>query len=153
MTHTHGSHRDIERAGAQAGTDDAGGTKLATLLWALLGGAIVWTVHLLATYTLVAYACTTGWRDGAREALLAISVAALALCAYSGITARRRWHVSRAVDRPEDDAWDARMGERTARVSFLMVTGLILAILFSIAIVYEALTLYLVPLCEPGAPA
>lgn len=153
MTRAKEGQRNVERAGAQAGTDDAGSAKLTTLLWALLGGAVVWTAHLLVTYALVAYACTTVWRDGVRETLLAISVVALALCAWSGLTASRRWRLSRAVDRPTDDAWDARMGERTARVSFLMVTGLILTILFSIAIFYEALTLYLVPLCAPGAPA
>lgn len=150
----HGGQPGIEHAGAQAGTsDDAGTPGLWTILWAVLGGAVVWSVHFLGAYTLLAYACTSGWRTGARAALLAVSVVALALTAWSAWVGWRRWHVAREVDRPEDDAWDARMGERTARVSFLMVTGLFLNLLFAIAIVYEAMTLYLVPLCEPGVSA
>lgn len=134
----------------QAGLDDAGTPGLWTTLWALLGGAVTWTLHLLVSYSAVAYACTTGRGAGARHALLAVSVVALLLTASSGLVAWRRWHIARAVDRPFDDHWDARMGERTARVSFLMVAGLILAVLFGIAIVYATMTLYAVPLCEPG---
>ena len=140
----------IERASAQAGTrDDAATPDTRTLLFALLGGAVAWSIHLLASYTLLAYGCTSGWA-GTRPALVAISVAALAVTIWSGWVARRRWLAAREVDQPTDDAWDARMGERTARVSFLMVVGLVLAVVFSIGIVYEAMTIFLAPLCEPG---
>jgi hypothetical protein len=140
----------IERANAQAGVrDDAGTPSTRTLLFALLGGAVAWSLHLLASYTLLAYGCTSKWA-GTRPALAAISLAALAVTAWSGRVARRSWLVAREVDRPTDDAWDARMGERTARVSFLMVVGLVLAVVFSIGIVYEATTIFLAPLCEPG---
>jgi hypothetical protein len=149
--HGGGARPEHERAGAQAGTrDDAGTPGLWTLLWALLGGAVVWSLHLLASYVLLAYACTTDWRAGARTTLAAASVVAVALTAWSAVVAWRRWHIARALDRPVDDAWDARMGERTARVSFLMVVGLVSAIVFGIGIVYEAITLWFVPLCEPG---
>ncbi len=139
----------VERAAAQAGVDDAGTPGLWTILLAVLGPPTWWSVHFLLSYVLVTFACTTGWA-GARPALTAISAVALALTVWSGATARRRWHHSRDVDRPTDDAWDARMGERTARVSFLMVVGIALAIVFSIGIVYEVLAVWLVPLCEPG---
>ena len=82
--------------------------------------------------------------------IVAVSLVALAANGASGWVAWRRWRVSRAVDRPEDDAWDARMGERTARVSFLMVVGLASTILFGLGIVYEAFAVWMVPLCEPG---
>ena len=58
--------------------------------------------------------------------------------------------MAREVDRPTDDTWDARMGERSARVSFLMVVGLTLALVASIGVVFEAMTIFLAPLCEPG---
>lgn len=140
---------EIGRAGARDRIDDAGTPRPSILLAALLGGGVAWSLHLLASYTLVAFACTTGWR-GVRAALVTVSVVALAATAGSGWLAWRRWQIARAVDRPEDDAWDARMGERTARVSFLMVVGLILSVLFGIGIVYEALAIWMVPLCEPG---
>lgn len=143
-------HTPIERADAQGGTrDDAGTPALPTLLFALLGGATAWSFHLLASYTLLAYACSSGW-SGARPALVAIALVALAVTAWSGVVARRRWRVARAIDRPEDDAWDARMGERTARVSFLMVTGLVLSLIFALGIVYEGIAVFLAPLCPAG---
>ena len=144
----------LERAEAQAGTarragDDAATPRPRTLLFALLGSAIAWSLHLLASYVLLAAGCTGRWA-GTRPALVAVSVVALALCAWSGLVAWRRWRAARRVDRPTDDAWDARMGERTARVSFLMVVGLALAIVFGLGVVYEALTVFLAPLCEAG---
>jgi hypothetical protein len=142
--------REIDHAAAQAGArDDAATPRLPTLLVALLGGATAWSLHLLASYTLLAYGCTSRWA-GTRPALIAISLAALAATIGSGMLALRRWQMARDADRPTDDTWDARMGERTARVSFLMVVGLTLAIVSSIGVVFEAITIFLAPLCEPG---
>ena len=139
-----------EHAEAQSGArDDAATPSSSTLLVALLGGMTAWSLHLLASYTLLAFGCTSKLA-GTRPALVAISIAALVATVGSGILARRRWRMARAVDTPADDAWDARMGERTARVSFLMVVGLVLAIVSSIGVVFEALTIFLAPLCEPG---
>lgn len=141
---------EIERGGAQAGTrDDAGTPGRWTLLFALLGAATAWSLHLLLSYVLLAWGCSSRW-TGTRPALAVLSAVALAITVASGMIARRCWLVARAVDRPTDDAWDARMGERTARVSFLMVVGLVLAAIFSLGVVYEALTVFLAPLCEPG---
>lgn len=139
----------VEAAATQAGVDDAGTPGLWIILLAVLGPPTWWSVHFLLSYVLVAFACTTGW-GAARPALTIVSALALALTVWSGVTARRRWHVARAIDRPTDDSWDARMGERTARVSFLMVVGLALSIVFSIGIVYEVLAVWLVPLCQAG---
>jgi hypothetical protein len=143
-------HTPIERADVQAGTrDDAGTPPLRVLLFALLGGATAWSVHLLASYTMLAYGCSSRW-SGLRPTLVTIALLALAVTACSGVVARRRWRVARAIDRPEDDAWDARMGEPTARVSFLMVTGFVLSLIFAIGIVYGGITIFLAPLCPAG---
>lgn len=143
-------HTPIERAHAQASTrDDAGTPTLRVLLFALLGGATAWSLHLLASYMVLAYGCSTRW-SGLRPALVTIGLLALAVTAWSGVVARRRWRVARAIDRSEDDAWDARMGERTARVSFLMVTGLVLSLIFALGIVYEGIIIFLAPLCPAG---
>lgn len=142
----------IERAEAQSGTiDDAGSPRLAVLLVALLGGAAAWTFHLLGSYVLIAWACASGVdAAAARVALAAVSAVALIATGIVGWIARRRWRIAREIDRPMDDAWDARMGERTARASFLLVVGLVLAGLFAVGIVYEGITVFLAPLCEPG---
>lgn len=144
------SRTQIERADAQAGTrDDAGTPRPRTLLFAVFGGAVAWSLHLLASNTLVAWACASGF-GATRAALMGIGAIALAVTAWSALVAWRWWRVARAIDRPEDDSWDARMGERTARVSFLMVAGLLLAMIFAIGIVYEGMTTFFVPLCQPG---
>lgn len=142
-----------EGARAQAGVDDAGTPGLPTILWAVLGSAVVWSLHFGVTYTLVAIACTGRWPGTLPWALLTASAVALALVAWSGWVAWHRWRIARTVDRPTDDAWDARMGERTARASFLMVSGVFLAVLFGLGIVYEAMTFAMVPACEPGVGA
>jgi hypothetical protein len=141
----------MERADRQAGTQDPETPSLPALLAALLGAAGAWTVHLLASYVVVAYACATGW-GGARVTIALLSAASLAAAAAAGLLARRLWLRARAVDRPTDDAWDARMGERTARVSFLMVVGLVLSVLFAVGIVYEAMPLLFVPTCAAVGP-
>lgn len=149
-----GRNARIESAGSQAGTgDDVGTPPLGTLLWALLGGALVWSLHLLVSYVAVAWACTRQTELTGRAVVAMISVVALTLTAWSGLVARRWWLVARERDRPTDDAWDARMGERTARVSFLMVVGLVAAILFGLGVLYEAIAVFFVPMCQPGISA
>ena len=139
---------------AQLGArDDAGTPALRHVLVALLGAPVAWALHLAGSYVLIAWACSSGWTRGVRWALLALTAAALAAALGSALLARRRWMVARAVDRPDDDAWDARMGERTARISFLMVVGLVTSLVFAVGIVYAALTMAFVPACQPGVGA
>lgn len=138
-----------DRAAVQAGTDDAATPSLPALLVALLGGAVAWTAHLLVAYAMVALDCSTAW-DGGRTGIAVLTVVTLAATVASGLLARRLWLRARAADTPSDDAWDARMGDRTSRVSFLMVVGLVSAVLFGIAIVYEAMPLLFVPVCSPA---
>jgi len=143
-----------ERQGSEAatrpGTDDAGTPSRGALLVALLGGPAAWTTHLLAANALVGYACSESW-GGVRVALVVLTVVALAGAVASGLLSRRLWMRARAVDRPTDDRWDARMGERTARVSFLMVMGLVMAALFALGIAYQAAPVLLAQTCAPTA--
>lgn len=124
---------------------------LAAVLFALLGGALMWVFHLLGAYVLITWACATDWL-GVRWLMLAFTAFTVAITAWSGVVARKHWLRARATDRPTDDAWDARMGERTARVSFVMVTGLLLAIVFGAAEIFQAIAMPFTPLCEAGVP-
>jgi len=132
---------------------DAGTPPIGTMLWAFLGSALVWSLHLGVSYVIVAYSCTTGRQDGVRTLLLGVSAIAIVAIAASAWVAWTRWHTARTLDQPIDDAWNARMGERTARVSFLMVSGLLLSLLFGIGVVYSTITLYALPLCAAGLSA
>ena len=146
-----------ENAGVQFGTDnaldDAGTPRTAVVLWALLGSALVWAFHLLASDIVIAWTCTTGRLDATRPLLFVVSIAALIGVLSSGWLALKHWRIAREADRPEEDSWDSRMGERTSRVSFLMVSGLFLAVLFAIAVLYETSTIAVAPMCEPGVSA
>ena len=136
--------------GHRARPDDAGTPSRASLFLALLGAPAAWAAHLLVAYTLVAYACSERW-GGVRVALGIVTVVALALALASGMLSRRLWIRARAADRPIDDRWDARMGERTARVSFLMVMGLVMAALFALGILYQVAPVLLAQPCSPAA--
>ncbi|MGH7719281.1 MAG: hypothetical protein ACREON_10605, partial [Gemmatimonadaceae bacterium] len=58
----------------------------------------------------------------------------------------RLWRRSRG-ERP----WDARLGETAARVPFLMVVGMFLAAIFTLAILLAGLSPLLAPTCAPGS--
>ena len=145
-----GRGKSFEPAAAQAGTDDAATPSLPAMLAAILGAPVIWTLHLLAAYTLVGYACSVEW-GGVRTALVVLTVAALAGAVACALLARRLWVRARAVDRPTDDHWDARMGERTARVSFMMVMSMVMAALFAIGILYQAAPVLLAQPCAAHA--
>ena len=146
----HGGARD--RASLQAGTGDAATPSLPALLFALLGAAAAWTVHLLVAYVVVAYDCATRW-GGTHIALAVLTVVTFGASLASGLLAHRLWMRARAADRPTDDTWDARMGDRTSRVSFLMMVGVVLAVLFAISIVYQAVPVFMVSVCSPATGA
>ena len=96
------------------------------LLFALLGGALAWTLHLFASYAVVAVGCLHGW-SGARPSLAVVTLAALALAVGAGIV---------AVRPASGDA------ER-----FTLGLGARLSALFGFLIVLGGLVPFLAPLC------
>src|SRR5688572_1669063 len=96
-----------------------------SLVVAVTGSAIAWTVHLLAGYLVVAAWCSAGWRGGAL-AIAVLTAVCAAGAAASGLLALRIYRraqdglrVDREPGHPEP--WDARLGERGARAVFLAV--------------------------------
>ncbi|MBC8089655.1 MAG: hypothetical protein H7Z40_20520 [Phycisphaerae bacterium] len=130
--------------------DDAGTPSLTVLFAALLGGPVAWTLHLFFSYAAVAIDCATDW-SSSRLVVAVVTVLAASMALGTAWLARRVWLRARDIDRPTDDSWDARMGERTARVSFLMVSGLVMSLLFTVAIVYAGIPLFYLATCPAGA--
>jgi hypothetical protein len=95
------------------------------LLWfALFGGPVAWTAHLLSSYPLVPWACGTGSvlvLHGITAAMFLVAVGAAA----SGGLALRRYRVG-------DDL-------ATHRARFMGRVGALLGILFALAILAEGL--------------
>lgn len=136
---------------AQAGGSDLRPEVGRPMVLALLGGPVAWIVHFLGTYFIVALWCAARW-GGIRVAIAAFTAVMLAVAVAAGALALRLWRrgqdalVSDA-EPGEPESWDARMGERGARMSFLAVVALFMAALFSLLIVLEGLPGLLTQAC------
>lgn len=146
-------NRPLERRGAQLGTDDAGTPHTATVLWTLLGSGVTWALHLLVSYVVIAWACTINRAGLVQPMLFCVSVVALLGIVWTARLSWKHWRLSRAVGRHGDDSWDARLGERTSRVTFVMVSGLFLALIFGLGVLYATSTIMMTPPCEAGISA
>jgi len=122
------------------------------LVLALLGAPVAWTLHLLVGYVIVAFGCATAW-GGTDAAIVALTVACAAGAVAAGLLGLRLWrraqeHRLSDEEPGDDEPWDARLGERGARANFLAIAGVMLAILFTYAIVIEGLPPLFAPTCS-----
>jgi hypothetical protein len=117
----------------------SGSTPFSTLaLWfGVLGGALAWTVHLLLSYALVAPACVV---DNA-WLLHAVTVGTLVPTALAGLVSYRAWQRHRA------DARSGVRGEESGWRRFMALAGLVLSVLFGLAIVLEGLPVAILSPC------
>lgn len=120
-----------------SGRGGSGGVPLAALWFALLGGPAAWTVHLLASYPLVPLACRLGTTTPL-NILTAVTAAIALAAAGTGGWAYRRARRAGA----EGDTGD--------RATFMALAGLLLALLFTFAIVLEGLPPLLADPCLEG---
>ena len=101
----------------------------------VLAAPVAWAAQMQALYTMVPWACQTG----RRFALVAVSVAALAVAALGALVARRTWA---RVGRGEPGAEGGARG----RSRFFAVAGLVTSAFFFLVIVAQGLaTLILHP--------
>lgn len=145
---------DVASGRAQVGARDVRRIDGWRLLLALLGAPVAWTLHLLVGYVLVAFGCATAW-DGTDLAVLALTVLCAAAAIAAGLLGLRLWRQAQehrlSDEEPGDDEpWDGRLGERGARANFLAIAGVMLAILFTYAIVIEGLPPLFAPTCSPA---
>lgn len=113
------------------------------LLFALLGGAFAWTLHLLASYAVVAVGCARGWA-AARPALIVVTLAALALTGAAAIVGERaRARSSTLADTTR------RTGQAPAidAARFTLSVGGGLSALFAFLILLGGAVPFLTPLC------
>ena len=105
-------------------------------MFALLGGALAWALHLFASYAVVAVGCLHGW-TGARLTLAVVTLAALGLAISAGIVAGR----SGSDRRP--------LGQETGleAEAFTLGLGARLNTLFGFLILLAGLVPFLAPLC------
>jgi hypothetical protein len=109
------------------------------LLW--LGAPLAWALHLGASYLLVGLACANGW-TGVRPALAAVTVAFAAAAAWTGVLAWREWR--RVAGRGR---WEALVSEPGGHTPFLMLVGVLQAMVFAPLILIEAAPPLMLPPC------
>ncbi len=125
--------------------------------WMIAAGAgapLAWTLHLMGSYVIVTLWCAAEL-GGLPLAIGLVTLICAALSVVSGVLAWRLWREGQAMlerdaepGRPE--GWDARMGERGARVSFLAVMSIASALLFTFLIILQGLPPLFTPPCWAG---
>ena len=130
-----------------------GRTSLTALIFGLLGGPFAWTGQLLVSYGLTSYACypgpvprsavLPGW-SFLGPSLTILSLVALVIALAAGIVSYRIYANTRSEVRGKTHHL-LDVGEGRSR--FIALCGLITAGVFAIIIVFDTLSLFLVPPC------
>ncbi len=113
----------------------------------MVASPLVWVAHFLVCYIVVALACAFGFGTEAgggwgTVGIVLVMVSAGAVLIIAGLTflAYRRWRQSGGSEPPHD--------HRQERHQFMSVAGLLLSVLSGIGIVYTAIPLLILPLCQ-----
>ena len=110
-------------------------------LFAVLGGALAWTLHFLGSYAVVAIGCVDRWESVRLSIVIGTVLLGLA-AAWSTLTAWRGW---RRVS--GDQPWDVALSEPRGWYAFLMLTGILLGLVSLVTILLEGLGSVFLPLC------
>lgn len=106
-------------------------------------GPLIWALHFVACYGLVAVTCAKGWDiDAVRIGLILFSGAALCGIAVIGRSAWRQWNVAETGD------FVNRGGRAEDRHHFLGHAAFLLAIISLIGVVFVTLPLVLIGGCQ-----
>jgi hypothetical protein len=111
----------------------------ARLLTAFLGAPVAWAVHLAASYLFVALDCGTAW-DGGFAAILVATIVCAVASGWTGTAAWREWKRLRSRASPE-------ASDLTQAVEFVVLSGALLAMLFTAAILLAGLSPLFLPMC------
>jgi hypothetical protein len=116
---------------------------LAVLWFALLGGPVAWSAHLLASYPMVPVAC----RMGTTAPLHAITAMTAAIAASAAAAGWWAWQRARGAGLPDGPG---RFEASESRAGFMGLAGMLLALLFTFAILMEGLPPLLQDPCQRG---
>jgi hypothetical protein len=113
-----------------------------SLVLAFLGAPALWTLHLALSYFLVSLGCSNGW-DGAKAAIVVATVLCAAVAMAIGVFAWKQRKVARG-DNGETQLDPGPVPE------FLAISGAVLAVLFTGAIIMAGISPFFLPLCSPS---
>lgn len=106
-----------------------------------LGAPIIWAIHLAVSYFLVTLDCSTDW-DGARGGVLLATAACAAAALGTGAFGWRGWKRVRGQMTPGELLDPVRIR------GFLTLSGVLMAVLFTGAIVLAGMSPLLLPMCS-----
>jgi hypothetical protein len=113
-----------------------------SLALVFLGAPTLWALHLGLSYFLVSLGCGTGWA-GAKPAVVVATI----LCAAGAVAIGLFAWKQRKVGRPGDVEAQLDPGPVP---EFLAISGAVLAVLFTAAIVMAGMSPLFLPLCTPS---
>ncbi len=113
----------------------------AALLASFLGAPVAWALHLAVSYFLVTLDCATDW-DGARTGVLLATAACAAAALGAGAIGWRGWKRVRGRMMPGELLDPMRIR------GFLTLSGVLMAVLFTGAIVLAGMSPLLLPMCS-----
>jgi hypothetical protein len=121
-------------------SSDAAQPGTGPLLVALLGAPLAWAFHLMLSYFLVTLDCGTSW-DGGRNGVVLATIGCAVAAGGAGLFGWRAWRRMRdpRVQRGTADAVPTR--------EFFLLSGVVLAVLFTGAIMLAGLSPLLLPMC------
>lgn len=129
---------------SQGETDQPAGIEVPStgrMLFALLGGAIAWTLHFLGSYAIVAIGCVAGWnRTTVIVAIVTVLLGALAV--WSTVAAWREWRRASG-----DQRWDTALSEPRGWYAWLMMAGVLLGGTSAFTILLEGFGPLVLPVC------
>lgn len=102
-------------------------------LLSLVSGPIIWTIHFLACYLIVSFACTFKL-GGANTGIAAVTAMTLGLLAYTMLANYRKWRM----------AHRSSAGDISA---FFALNTMLLCGLFAVALVWVAFPSTVLPTC------
>lgn len=112
----------------------------------MVAGPLVWAVHFLVCYVVVAVACAFGFGmagaaewSAVRSVLMVVSGVALAAIAVLTLLAWRRWFQAGGFRTPKDSV--------QVRHQFMALGGLLLCLLSAVAVIYVTAPLFFLPTC------
>lgn len=129
---------------SQGETEQAVGAASAStgrLLFAVLGGAVAWSLHLLGSYAIVSVGCVAGW-GSTRLIVSAGTVLLAAIALWSTTIAWKEWRGS-----SDDQPWDTSLSEPRGWYSWLMTVGVLMGITGAFTVVLEGFGTLMLPLC------
>lgn len=124
------------------------GPPLAALWFALLGGPVAWSAHLLGSYPLVSVSC----RMGSTALLNVLTVVTAVIAAAAAVTGWWAWRTAIRAGAGSGDRVAPGGGSDGGldRPVFMALCGLLLGALFTVAILMEGLPPLLQDPCVRG---